>query len=707
MLDVGHLDNKDLYCLQSYIVPTAAKTNFLTSRKCQTVIGKDRPKYFDIQLSVRLLLVLTRRTLPTSIIALLTNELRFNNRTSVPPLTANIPIRERGHKNGNQESSSVVHRIGRDRSGSGQDENDADKKCPNTSPSIDSRGEFSHVPWAGSEVFGPHKLAANRNNVGPIQSDGADVEDTSNSSVGTKTNQVYSNAPEDGDPDCIDRGASTLVNLSPDLASWDQAITGEGEDGAAEGLGGGEADELEDDECADGVEDATGRAEGVVENLGYGLSDGRGEDVVRVTHGEAKDDVVEPTSYVGEQHGHGDSPRGLNFGLGDFLSDVGSRIVISHSPGYGKETEKERKACGAPSGGGFDVGENIFGVVSVNSRSLREKSNAAGDENQDVENDIGLGHLLHPIGRKRVDETADDSQSSHHADDVAGSGVVGESRTHGNGRKEQLSRAIFRRGDTSNLTQKIDPTCYPTDRWDPVLRRQSRHSVVEATTGRIRGDKFSDGAGNAHTSGTRNQPAPDRRGRATGIKRIRECGCDGCEKSRDRDGEGERGEVTEFTFEDWLVTKLLSQCAISLVQLIQLHSLSSSLLVLKLNTSNARLASVSLFGDEIGHGGLVVPSNDAYQAKLGTVALGKTWEAGEQRSKLSNNSPPLAIAYDPLEAGIGKFFRSFGMLRQHMRFRVSKEGAQSLRTTTIEAQNSKVYATQPGSHELEGNGIGS
>ena len=57
------------------------------------------------------------------------------------------------------------------------------------------------------------------------------------------------------------------------MAEGHEAVAREGEDGAAQGLHGGEAHELQDDQGADGEDDAAGRAEAVVEDLRDGLSE--------------------------------------------------------------------------------------------------------------------------------------------------------------------------------------------------------------------------------------------------------------------------------------------------------------------------------------------------------------------------------------------------------------------------------------------------
>ena len=146
------------------------------------------------------------------------------------------------------------------------------------------------MPWPRYELS-EEKLAEDGDAIRPIERNGADVENTSNGRIGTETDQINDDAPEDGDPDSVERGAGQGVDLGPDTGEWQQAITREGEDSSPERLHGSEAYKLDDQETADGEEDSTGFAETVVENLGNWLHDWACENLGRVTHAEAEDDV--------------------------------------------------------------------------------------------------------------------------------------------------------------------------------------------------------------------------------------------------------------------------------------------------------------------------------------------------------------------------------------------------------------------------------
>lgn len=66
------------------------------------------------------------------------------------------------------------------------------------------------MPGTWLEASGDH-LAEDRNDVGPVQGNGASVENTGDSGVGTETNQVDSDTPEDAEPDGVDGSAGAVV----------------------------------------------------------------------------------------------------------------------------------------------------------------------------------------------------------------------------------------------------------------------------------------------------------------------------------------------------------------------------------------------------------------------------------------------------------------------------------------------------------------
>lgn len=129
-----------------------------------------------------------------------------------------------------------------------------------------------------------NNFTENRDTVTPIQRDCRDVEDAQDSRVGSETDEIDGDAPEDADPDCQDGSAGEGHDGGPEVGEWYQAIPRESKDGAAEGLHGGEGDEFDDHESAEGEDDAAGFAEDVEEDLPDGLFDAGGEDGVDVAH---------------------------------------------------------------------------------------------------------------------------------------------------------------------------------------------------------------------------------------------------------------------------------------------------------------------------------------------------------------------------------------------------------------------------------------
>lgn len=82
------------------------------------------------------------------------------------------------------------------------------------------------MPWTGLELTENH-LTEDRDAVTPVKSDRGNVEDTSNCSIRTKTDQVNGNCPEDRDPDCINWRLSHWVDLDPDVGERNKAISRE------------------------------------------------------------------------------------------------------------------------------------------------------------------------------------------------------------------------------------------------------------------------------------------------------------------------------------------------------------------------------------------------------------------------------------------------------------------------------------------------
>lgn len=126
------------------------------------------------------------------------------------------------------------------------------------------------MPWPRSE-FSKQKLAQNGDAVAPVQRNGADVENTGNSSIRAETNQVDGNAEEHGDPDSIQWRSGHGMDFCPNSGEGQETVTGECEDCSAKGLHGCEADELNNNQACNCEEDGASFAEAVVEDLSDGL----------------------------------------------------------------------------------------------------------------------------------------------------------------------------------------------------------------------------------------------------------------------------------------------------------------------------------------------------------------------------------------------------------------------------------------------------
>ena len=222
---------------------------------------------------------------------------------------------------------------------------------------------------------------------------------------------------------------------------------------------GREGHKFDDNQSGNGKEHGTTLAEAVIEDLGHGLLHRGAQDLLRITHAVTQNDVEQETGNVGEGHGQGDSPRGLELGIAHLLRDVRGRVVVSHCPADGKETEQPAKANGLPATRGINLREDVARIMLIFGQD--QQGNGTGHENTNVENDIKFGHLLHPVGRQRVHNTRDDRKSSHDANGgVSGDGVV-EVAAHGDGGQKHLRSTVLRRGHTGNLTKKVKPAREP------------------------------------------------------------------------------------------------------------------------------------------------------------------------------------------------------------------------------------------------------
>lgn len=131
----------------------------------------------------------------------------------------------------------------------------------------------------------------------------------------------------------------------------------------------------------------------------------------------------------------------------------------------------------------FSVGEDIGGIVFV--FGYREKCDRASHQDENVEDDIAFGHLLHPVGGQRVDEAVEDSQSSHHTYRLVVCWYIGKVRAHGDSGEQDLCRSILRRGDTGDLTKQVEPAVNPRDGRDIFAWGKSRDGVIQTAASGI------------------------------------------------------------------------------------------------------------------------------------------------------------------------------------------------------------------------------
>ncbi len=165
------------------------------------------------------------------------------------------------------------------------------------------------------------------------------------------------------------------------------------------------------------------------------------------------------------------SVRVLEDGGFSLFGDVRRGVIVSHGPAHAQEAKEPRKAGGVPAGDARRVREDVLGGVLV--LRLGEQGDGARDEDGDVEDHVGARQLLHPLGRQRVDEPAEEGEGGHDADGRARGRGVGEVGAHGDGREQELGGSVLGRGDTGDLAEQVEPAVEPADGGDPVRGREA------------------------------------------------------------------------------------------------------------------------------------------------------------------------------------------------------------------------------------------
>lgn len=401
------------------------------------------------------------------------------------------------------------HVLGLDGENGRHDVNDRHEGRPDDGPAVDPHARFPEVegPWLEAAVG---EFADDGDAVGPVEGDGREVEDGADGGVRAQSDEVDQDAADHEEPDGVEGGVGRRVDLVPDPAEGEHFVAGVGPDGAGAGLDGGHGGEVEDEEGGDGEEDAAVFADDLVEDLGDRLHDRGVELVEGVAHGVGEDDVVEPAAEVGEAQGEGDRPGGFDLGVLDLLGDVRGRVVIGHGPGGREEAKHPRPAVGRPAGVVFDVGPDVGGVVPIGTHD--QEGDAAGDEHGEMEHHVCFGHLLEGGCAQAVQDSVEEGDGRHDADGLTIRRQVSiEIIRHRDCGQEQLGAAIFGGRSSSNLTDQVQPATDPAHFGDRRLRGEVLAGEVESARGRVCGDEFGDGEGDAVAAKAGDQPAPDRR----------------------------------------------------------------------------------------------------------------------------------------------------------------------------------------------------
>lgn len=190
-------------------------------------------------------------------------------------------------------------------------------------------------------------------------------------------------------------------------------------------------------------------------------------------------------------------------------------VVVGHGPRDGEETEEEGEALWLPAGVLLNVREDVFWSVLV--FGLDEEGDAAGDEDADMEDDVALGHFLDPVGGHGVDASGEDGKTGHDTNGRVGGDFILEVGSDGDGGEQHLCSTVLGRGNTSNLTKKVDPSGHPRQDWRVLLWCQAGDSVVKSSGCWVCRDELSDGERQAETSRSSNQPTPHGGSRSSSV----------------------------------------------------------------------------------------------------------------------------------------------------------------------------------------------
>ena len=183
----------------------------------------------------------------------------------------------------------TTHVRRRYRSNSGKNKDDANKRGPHQSPKVNPEAGSAQVPRTGFE-FPVQYLADYRDAVGPIQRDGANIEDCSNGDVRAETDQVNKDATDGKDPNSVERCGGDPIDLVPDAGQGKHLVSRVRPDGARTGLDRDDGSEVHDDKSRNGEENPAAPADVVVKDLSNGLSKLGCKDLLWIAHTVGKDD---------------------------------------------------------------------------------------------------------------------------------------------------------------------------------------------------------------------------------------------------------------------------------------------------------------------------------------------------------------------------------------------------------------------------------
>lgn len=246
------------------------------------------------------------------------DELCLDPRPNIVVSASGIPISDGESSDGSHEEDNVVHLkaklasqedsrwewkpayvLSRHRSNRRHNVNDGDKRRPNNSPNINRQAHCTKMERSALEFAILH-LADNWNAVRPVQSNGSEIENSTDSNVRPETDQIDQDTGDAEQPDSVDGSIGCLVDLVPEAGTWQHLVTRKGPDGPGTGLNCSHSGKIQDEACGDNKEDASIPANHVVEDLSHWLIHNVPECVRWVTTTVGEHDGEEPATNPGE-----------------------------------------------------------------------------------------------------------------------------------------------------------------------------------------------------------------------------------------------------------------------------------------------------------------------------------------------------------------------------------------------------------------------